>query len=100
MAVANIEYPKYSMFQNTPVYRNGENVEFGLLREAVVADSTDKLYIVNQITQDRLDLVSQVAYGTPELWWVIALVNNITDPMTVPNGMRLRIPIKSRLSLI
>ena len=30
--------------------------------------------------EHRPDLISNVFYGTPENWWLLMLVNNITDP--------------------
>jgi hypothetical protein len=30
--------------------------------------------------QHRPDLISNVFYGTPKYWWLLMLVNNITDP--------------------
>lgn len=30
--------------------------------------------------QHRPDLISNVFYGTPKNWWLLMLVNNITDP--------------------
>ena len=94
-----VELPPFSMFAATPIYRQGDNLEFGLLRDAVLADQTDQIYTVNQITENRLDLVSDLAYGTPHLWWVIALANNILDPFLIPRQTRLRVPLKSRLSI-
>lgn len=40
----------------------------------------------------KLDLVSYKYYGTPYLWWVIALANKILNPLTVQAGTRLRVP--------
>ena len=30
--------------------------------------------------EHRPDLISNVFYGTPKNWWLLMLVNNITDP--------------------
>ena len=30
--------------------------------------------------ENRPDLLSNVFYGTPKNWWLLMLVNNITDP--------------------
>lgn len=42
---------------------------------------------------DRIDLVAHRFYGSPALWWVIALANNIEIvPTDINEGTRLRIP--------
>tara|TARA_R110000744_G_scaffold52348_1_gene112151 strand:- start:303 stop:593 length:291 start_codon:yes stop_codon:yes gene_type:complete len=30
--------------------------------------------------EGRLDMISTMVYGTPNLWWVIAMANDIMDP--------------------
>ena len=30
--------------------------------------------------ENRPDLISNVFYGTPKHWWLLMMVNNITDP--------------------
>lgn len=42
---------------------------------------------------DRIDNMSQQFYGDPQLWWVIALVNDLRlCPNEMKNGRVLRIP--------
>jgi hypothetical protein len=42
---------------------------------------------------DRIDNMSQQYYGTPQMWWVIALVNDLRlCPNEMKNGRVLRIP--------
>lgn len=96
------------MFANTPAYQDvsaeiegtRQNViVFGLMVDAVVADASDTLFRVPQAAEGRLDLISQKFYGTPELWWVIALVNNIRDPIVGASvGQHVRIPTRNRLA--
>lgn len=106
--MARIELPPYSMFSATPAY-DGVDAEiegsrqkvivFGLLVDAVVPDASDTLYTVPQAGEGRLDLISQQHYGTPELWWVVALVNNLVDPLVgFSAGQTIRIPQKNRLA--
>ncbi len=92
--------PQYSMYARTPVYDVGnDTVVFGLMRPVVVPDSSDELWIMPSAGEYRLDLLSNDFYGTPHLWWVIASVNNILDPLVaVPTGTELRIPTKDRLA--
>lgn len=44
--------------------------------------------------EGRLDMVSTMVYGTPNLWWVIALANDIMDPEEelIP-GALIKVPI-------
>lgn len=106
--MARIELPPYSMFSATPAYEGVDAeiegsrqkvIVFGLLVDAVVPDATDVLYTVPQAGEGRLDLISQQHYGTPELWWVVALVNNLLDPLVgFTAGTTIRIPRKERLA--
>jgi hypothetical protein len=88
------------MFSKTPVYDlGGENVVFGLMHPAVVQNYTDELWVMPSAGVPRLDLLANSFYNTPALWWVIASVNNIIDPLVaVPEGTELRIPTKTRLA--
>ncbi len=103
-----VERIPYSMFSKTPVY-HGISAEvdgkvekvlvFGLLRDAVVPDPSDFLFTVPPGAKNRLDLISQKFYNTPELWWAIARVNAMIDPLVGPqDGDLIRIPTQQRLS--
>ena len=87
------------MFSNTPVYNVGGDIVFGLMRDPVIPDSSDSVYTVPALGEVRLDLISEAFYGTPGLWWIIASVNNIFDPLTgITPGTQIRIPTKDRLA--
>ena len=44
--------------------------------------------------ENRPDLISQAAYGTPGYWWVILLANGIEDALSGLNsGNEIKIPI-------
>lgn len=87
------------MFGNTPVHQVGGEFVFALRRPAVLPDETDELWTSTQASEYRLDLVSELFYGVPDLWWVIADANNISDPLVgVPAGTKLRIPNRERLA--
>lgn len=100
MAGQRIELPNYSMFAKTPIYDLGhDTIVFGLMHPAVVANDTDELWVVPSSGVPRLDLLANDFYGTPHLWWVIASVNNLLDPLIgVPVGTAIRVPTKERLS--
>lgn len=99
MAGQRVELPAYSMFSATPVYEVGGDVVFGLLKDAIVPDASDDLYTVPPGGAHRLDAISYYFYNTPHLWWVLARVNNVVDPLIgVAVGTVIRIPTKSRLA--
>jgi len=100
MAGQRIELTQYSMFTQTPVYELGPDaIVFGLMQPAVVPDATDEQWVVPPAGVPRLDLLSSAFYDTPHLWWVLASVNNILDPLvSVPQGTSLRVPTKERLA--
>jgi hypothetical protein len=100
MDLPTVELPNYSMFATTPFYMgdDGELV-FGLRRDPVLPDSTDKAYTVEQFGKDKLWLISELFYKTKDLWWVISSVNNVVDPLVgVKLGTTLRIPTVERLA--
>ena len=49
-------------------------------------------HTVEASEENRLDIISNIYYGTPSLYWAIAMANNIIDPMIVVKGTVLRIP--------
>ena len=55
-----------------------------------VPESDDDTYITTQ-DGDRLDNLALTFYGSPNHWWFIAHVNNLTT-INVEAGLTLRIP--------
>lgn len=87
------------MFSSTPVYEVGGEIVFGLMKDVIVPDASDDLYKVPPGGENRLDAISYSFYNTPHLWWVIARVNNIVDPLLgAPVNTIIRVPTKSRLA--
>jgi len=55
--------------------------------------STDRYFEVTIDFAHRPDLISYMYYGTMQLYWVIALANDMIDPIAETSvGKRLRIP--------
>lgn len=56
--------------------------------------SSDRYHMVNEQTENRLDIISQLYYGTPTFWWAIAQANASTlfNVFDIPRGTKLRIP--------
>jgi hypothetical protein len=86
------------MFIRTPVYNVNNTIVFGLRREVIAPDPTDSIIGVTQTMVGDLGILAYELYGTSELWWVIAELNHILDPMTeVVEGLQLRVPSRDRL---
>jgi nucleoid-associated protein YgaU len=57
----------------------------------IKASDTD-FYIISE-AGDRLDLLAKKYYDNTNLWWVIAVANNLNDAnFFVKEGLQLRIP--------
>lgn len=52
----------------------------------------DIYYQVLPEEENRLDIISNKHYSSPDFWWVIAMANDIIDPLYVRRGTILRIP--------
>lgn len=58
-------------------------------------------YQVSSSMEARLDLISNLFYQTPTLWWVIGMYNGITNPIfEVTIGRKLKIPDRNTLDAI
>ena len=61
--------------------------------------SSYKTHTVNQLEQNLLDLISFEEYGTESYWWIIAIANNMLDPVNdVKYGTTLIIPTRNTIS--
>lgn len=62
----------------------------------IAAASDDTLYQVRQ--EDRIDLIAKRFYGSADLWWVIAVANNLA---LLPNDLKpfstIRVPSNNRV---
>lgn len=52
----------------------------------------DVYHIVTKQEENRLDMISNNYYGTPEYWWILAIANNFIDPFVLTSGTSVRIP--------
>jgi hypothetical protein len=95
-----------SNFKSTSRYANGlvatnrSGKNFLVLRSPLqlVESSGDIFVTITADIANRPDLISQKAYGNPELWWVIYEFNGIRDPMfDLKPGTVLRIPELERV---
>ena len=93
-------FKRNTRYTNGLSSKNREGVDFLLLRKALVLppDSGDTLVAIKQEEILRPDLISQKAYGQPDLWWVILEYNNIQDPLfELKESQILKIPAITRV---
>jgi len=48
---------------------------------------------------DRCDLIAQEYYGTTELWWYVASVNNLSSN-NIEAGTQLRVPVSTEQAVL
>jgi hypothetical protein len=57
-----------------------------------IKPTDDDIYVITTST-DRLDLLAFEYYGDKNLWWIIAVANNLNDAtLYVKAGTQLRLP--------
>jgi nucleoid-associated protein YgaU len=93
--VNEIEHSKDESKHHLSLYckRYKFNTEINMFQKSLfIPDyiNDEKFHIVTKDDIHRLDLISWKYYSTPELWWVIAEVNNI-NPFELEEGQVLRI---------
>jgi hypothetical protein len=60
-------------------------------------NNSDILLIATQ--GDRCDLIAQEYYGTTELWWYVASVNNLSSN-NIEAGTQLRVPVSTEQAVL
>jgi len=91
--IATSRYKNANYFQvDVPNY--GPRVESSTWDPPEIPESAlDQWTSVGAGEEGRLDLVALRVYRLEDLWWVIALANNILDPFSeVTSGLNLRYP--------
>ena len=81
----------FSSFATENHFSDGDmlNVE---LTEAIKALPVEREVQLEYKHKNRLDLMSYDYYGCTELWWFIAIYNNINDVMCMQQDMRISLP--------
>ena len=82
-------YSPYRTIINT--YSNTRYFE-SVNRNTYTSDIDTIYHIVEPNQEGRLDIISNIYYGTPAYFWAIADANNIIDPMVIVDGTVLLIP--------
>ena len=97
MALSYTSPRQYKQISRYGIYRQiTDSVESVTYLESVndikIHSDTSRYHVVEPGEQNRLDIISRKYYGTPTLYWVIAMANNIIDPTVVVTGSILEIP--------
>lgn len=89
----NNEFDKVSRYQVLRVIENGKQTYLETYNQVTVPVSEDDVYhVVRHSEVNRLDIISNTYYRTPNYFWAIALANDFIDPFIVNEGVMLRIP--------
>jgi hypothetical protein len=82
----NSLYGPYSVSMNTVTHRNAEvTTILNTKKFDNIIENLDTAYdyevgYVPAGFEHRPDLISNVFYGSPDKWWLLMLVNNVSDP--------------------
>lgn len=88
-----LNFPDYFVVDGIEFFDTPDFSEFPL-------SPNDKIITIDQKYLGRLDLIAFDYYNDSNLWWVIALVNNIElIPTSMWVGMSLRIPVLDNVSI-
>lgn len=87
------DFNSVSRYGNNAIYRSmlDEFLETYVFKDIPISES-DVYVVIDSGWQNRIDLIAYEFYKNPDLWWVIAMANNITNPMYLEVGTRIRIP--------
>lgn len=86
---------RFSRFRKSSILRDPDGTEYlETFPVPKIPERADDVYHeVNSGQEGRLDLISYHYYGTAELWWVLAVANDLFFPMEeVTAGLVLRVP--------
>jgi len=88
-----LNFPDYYEFDGIEFFDTPDFPDFPL-------SPNDKIINIEQKYLGRLDLIAFDFYNDSNLWWIIALVNNLElIPCSMWIGMSLRIPVIDNVSL-
>lgn len=88
------ELNPHSRYNKLDRIRYEDGVEIIETADRIVIPRTteDKYYTVLAGEEGRADIISNKMYGTPQLYWAILVASDISDPMALKPGDKLRIP--------
>lgn len=93
------ELDNTSRHQWSVYYIDAENGDFYGTRQPLKLreHSSDLFHVVSDV--DRIDLIAYKYYHDVRLWWIIAEMNNILNPLELISGTTLRIPSYDRIQM-
>ena len=88
-----------SRYNLSVLYQDRDNGDFWGTRQPLrLREHPSDLF--HQVMEgDRIDLLAWRYYRDVRLWWVIAEVNNIGNPLELKPGMILRVPSYDRVQM-
>lgn len=92
-------YSKPRLYTHTSRYKiyrqilDDENTYLETFNQFEIEESEKDIYHEVQNSEaNRLDIISNKYYGSPDYYWAIALANNFIDPFCVKPGDIIRVP--------
>ncbi len=76
-------------YKITPIFQVNKGQFYGLW-QSPIKEVKLQSYIIQE--GDRLDILAQKFLGDFRLWWVIAFLNNIQEPLNLPVGLIIQVP--------
>ena len=87
-----------SRYDNTSKIQNKQFVSIGTSYLPKYEEKNSDILLI-ATEGDRCDLISQEYYGTPDLWWYIASVNNLKSN-NIEAGTQLRVPVSIEQAIL
>ena len=89
----DVNITRYKILRKITEDGNTKDTYLETQNPRIIPETPEDIYHVVQDSEvNRLDIISFNHYGTPWLWWAIALANGYIDPFVVNQGDLLRIP--------
>lgn len=88
-------YDHLCRYKDVRTIKNKDNrlIHETMFKYKIVESNNDIIYTVSNKTENRLDIIASMYYKNPQYWWIIAIANDIIDPLTeLKEGTTLRIP--------
>ncbi len=95
------ELSETSRYNWSVLYQDSRNGDFWGTRQPLklLEHESDTFHVVTDADSKRIDLIAWKYYRDVRLWWVIAELNNISNPLEIPAGTTLRIPSYERVQM-
>ena len=89
-------YSHLSRYKDLRTIKNKDDnrlIHETMFKYKIVESDEDIIYTITDKTKNRLDVIASMYYRNPQYWWIIAIANDIIDPLTeLKIGTTIRIP--------